>query len=257
MKDTAATYAIPDSPVRSLQDCTDEIQRLTGQLETLTRDTGQFTYIVTHDLQAPLRTIAGFLELLEKKYGATWDDTAKQYVAYAHKEALRMKAIIFALLEYSRLGTTIHEFETVDTNVILQEAKDDLAGLLENKKAVIKAGDMPVLHGSAKLLRQLFRHLLDNGIKFNESEQPEVIISAARKGKQWEICVSDNGIGIEPAFAEKIFVILRRLHADEKKYTGTGVGLAVAKKIVEMHGGTIRASPNANGGTSLYFTLCE
>jgi light-regulated signal transduction histidine kinase (bacteriophytochrome) len=232
-----------------------EVEMLKSKLDTLTKETNQFTYIITHDLQAPLRMVTGFLELLEKKYAAQLDEGARQYIEYAVKGSVKMKNLIFDLLEYSRLSSVVHEFEPVKLDEIVKELKEKKAKDIEDAGAIIVVNELPVVRGSQKLIAQLLGHLMDNALKYRKSDIPEIFISAEKKNKFWEIAVKDNGMGIDPAFFEKIFVIFKKLHTDEARYPGTGTGLAVCKKIAELHGGTIRVSSAVGEGSTFYFTL--
>lgn len=239
----------------TLTDTLSEVAALKEKLANLTKETNQFTYIITHDLQAPLRAVTGFLELLERRYADKLDDGARQFIAFALKESGRMKTLLFSLLEYSRLNTTDHKYEENDLNEIMFDVLKEHAAEIKTRNAVIQTGDLPVIKSCGKLIFQLFSHLLQNALKFCYKEQPEIHISAVDRNGRWEFCIRDNGIGIDPVFFEKIFVIFKRLHADETKYTGNGTGLAVCKKIVEMHGGTIWVESAPGKGSSFYFTI--
>jgi light-regulated signal transduction histidine kinase (bacteriophytochrome) len=232
-----------------------EVDILRSRLAELTRETNQFTYIITHDLQAPLRMVAGFLELLEKKYGDKLDDGGKQYIEYAVKGSQKMKTLIFDLLEYSRLSSIVHEHEEIDMNELLKEVKDKMSPAIERTGAHIITEELPKVKGSRKQLSQLMEELLTNALKFNKSSVPQISIGAERTDEFWKISITDNGIGIDPAFFERIFIIFKRLHADESIYTGTGTGLAICKKIAELHGGTIQVSSEPGKGSTFYFKL--
>jgi light-regulated signal transduction histidine kinase (bacteriophytochrome) len=225
------------------------------QLETLTKEMNQFTYIVSHDLQAPLRMVTGFLELLEKKHGDKLDESGKQFIDYAVKGANKMKSLIFDLLEYSRLSSIINEYSEVDLNVILQESKEKIAPVIEVTKAILTNDNLPVVLADRKQMTQLFEHLLENALKYRSTSIPEINITVKEKNRYWEIAVSDNGIGIDPLFKEKIFIIFRRLHNDDSTYRGNGIGLAISKKIVELHSGTIWLDSAFGKGSTFLFTL--
>jgi light-regulated signal transduction histidine kinase (bacteriophytochrome) len=232
-----------------------EVDILKARLADLTKETNQFTYIITHDLQAPLRMVAGFLELLEKKYGDKLDDGGKQYIDYAVKGSQKMKTLIFDLLEYSRLSSIVQEYEEIDMNELLIQVKEKMSPEIGRIGAIIISGELPKIRGSRKQLSQLMEELLTNAIKFNNSDTPEISIGAERTDEYWKISVTDNGIGIDPAFFERIFIIFKRLHADESIYEGTGTGLAICKKIAELHGGTIQLSSAPGKGSTFYFKL--
>lgn len=229
-------------------------EELSSKLAELTKEMNQFTYIVSHDLQAPLRTVTGFLELLVKRYGDKLDDSAKQYIEYAVKGAAKMKDLVFDLLEYSRLNNALN-FAEVDLNAALEESKEKLSAAIEESRAVIRADKLPVITGDKKQIVQMLAHLLQNAIMFRSTAAPEIdVIVEEEKGKL-KIGVKDNGIGIDAAYHEKIFIIFRRLHTDEAKYPGTGTGLAVCKKIAALHGGTIWVESVIGKGSTFWVTL--
>lgn len=240
---------------QELENKNQDIEALGNKLAEQTKEMNQFTYIVSHDLQAPLRTVTGFLELLEKRYGDKLDDAAKQYIGHAVKGASKMKSLIFDLLEYSRLSSVVKEYEEVDLNVIREEVKEKLLPVIEETKALIRAEHLPTVRANKAQMEQLFYHLLGNALKFQTNGVPEIDITLKEENGQWVIGVKDNGIGIDPAFSEKIFIVFRRLHTDDSKYGGTGIGLALCKKITELHGGTIWVESAVGNGSTFYFTL--
>lgn len=230
-----------------------ELAALQKKLDGLVKETNQFTYIITHDLQAPLRMVTGFLELLEKKYADKLDAGAKQYIEHAVKGSSKMKALIFDLLEYSRLSSVTYEFDETDLNEVINETREKFISTIEEKGIQLRSDNLPVVRGNSKLLIQFFSHLVDNAIKFISNRSPEIIIDANRCANGWQISVTDNGIGIDPAHFEKIFVIFRKLHTEETGYGGTGTGLAICRKIAELHNGTIEVSSQPGKGS--IFTL--
>lgn len=232
-----------------------ELEKLSQNLEKQTAEMNQFTYIVSHDLQAPLRMVTGFLELLEKKYGDKLDESAKQYIDYSVKGSVKMKRLIFDLLEYSRLNTIEHETEDVDLNEILDNVKPKLVKQIEESGATIEYAALPVVSGYKKQIEQLLQHLLDNALKFRNGQKPVISISTREEENRWEIGIRDNGIGIDPAFADKIFQVFRRLHTDESVYKGTGIGLAICKKIIDIHQGKIWVKSAKNEGSTFIFSL--
>jgi light-regulated signal transduction histidine kinase (bacteriophytochrome) len=241
-----------------------ENEALTDKLDNIAKEMKQFTYIVSHDLQAPLRTITGFLELLEKRYADKLDDTAKQYIGFGIRGAAKMKDLVFDLLEYSRLSTVALEFSEIDLNIVLQEVKEKFAQVIQETGALLRSDHLPKVMADKKQMMQLFEHLLGNAIKFRSNAVPEITITLKQENAclperqgNWVFAISDNGIGIEPAFFEKIFIIFRKLNTDEVKYGGTGIGLAICKKILELHGGIIRVESEAGKGSTFYFTLPE
>ncbi|HWR32059.1 MAG TPA: ATP-binding protein, partial [Chitinophagaceae bacterium] len=237
MEEATTINGIKPAQVKDVEQLTKENSELKRQLDELSKEMNQFTYIVSHDLQAPLRTITGFMELLVNKYGDKLDDKAKQFIDYAVKGTSKMKNLIFDLLEYSRLNTSIKEKETIDLNEIMREVLEKYQAITENQEVVIHPAILPVVNASKKQMLQLIGHLVGNALKFRSDTKPEINISSQRDNDDWIICVKDNGIGIDSAFFEKIFIVFRRLYSDETKYPGTGIGLALCKKIAELHGG--------------------
>lgn len=229
-------------------------EELSCKLAELTKEMNQFSYIVSHDLQAPLRTVTGFLELLVKRYGDKLDDSGKQYIEYAVKGAAKMKDLVFDLLEYSRLNNAL-DFAEVDLNAALEESKEKLSAAIEESGAVIRAANLPVIKGDKKRIVQMLVHLLQNAIKFRGTAAPEIDVILEEEKGILKIGVKDNGIGIDAAYHEKIFIIFRRLHTDEVKYPGTGTGLAVCKKIAELHGGTMWVESEIGKGSTFWVTL--
>lgn len=232
-----------------------EIALLKTQLENLVRETNQFTYIITHDLQAPLRMVTGFLELLEKRYADKLDEGAKKYIEYSVKGTNKMKRLIFDLLEYSRLNSMKHDFEFVCLNEVVEEVLNKLSDIITSTGVDIRIGRLPVVWAERKLMIQIFTHLIDNAIKFRRTETPVISINAIKKSEKWEICISDNGIGIEPAFYEKIFIIFKKMHPEEAGYDGTGTGLAICKRIAELHNGNLNVESQPGTGSNFYLTI--
>lgn len=212
----------------------------TRDLERSNRDLEQFAYVASHDLQEPLRKVSSFCQLLQRRYGGQLDDRADQYIAFAVDGAQRMQALINDLLSFSRVGRTTSGFEPVALDAVARTAAGQLAAAVEDAGGeIVIPTDLPTVPGDPGLIQALLFNLFGNGLKFHRPDvAPVVRLSAERRGDEWEIAVSDNGIGIEPEFVDKIFVIFQRLHGREV-YGGTGIGLALAKKIVEFHGGRI------------------
>lgn len=231
-------------------------EALSNNLNELLKESNQFAYIVSHDLQAPLRMITGFLELLEKKYGDKLDASAKQYIDFAVKGAVKMKSLIFDLLDYSRLSSLPKEFVETDLNEVINEVNLKFSSVAEETNTRITISKLPVIIADKKQMFQMFHHLIGNALKFrSETVIPEINISAREENGKWLILVKDNGIGMDPAFSEKIFAVFRRLHSDESKYKGTGIGLAMCKKIAELHGGDIGVESEVGNGSCFFFTL--
>lgn len=231
------------------------------ELEIKNKELEQFAYIASHDLQEPLNTISSFIGMLEEDYGNNFDDVGKESMTFIKKASIRMKKLIDALLEYSRLGRS-RDYQNVDCNIVLQELKNDLTSILENTKAKVTIEKLPIVKGSEIELRLLFQNLISNGIKFRMPDTiPIIQISSKRindtenvsKGV-WQFMVKDNGIGIPKEHQERIFAIFQRLHSREE-YEGTGIGLAHCKKIVEAHGGKIWLESKQGIGSTFYFTI--
>lgn len=246
--------------VQTLNRRLDELnQRLENQTEELARsnaDLEQFAYVASHDLQEPLRKVSSFTELLAKRYQGQLDERADQYIFFAADGARRMVALINDLLAFSRVGriNTRESWKQLDGRAVLDQALQHLSDTIEEAGAHVTHDPMPTLVGEASLLVALFQNLVGNGVKFHGDDPPAVHIGVRRDGADWEFRVSDNGIGIDPAYADRIFVIFQRLHAKEA-YPGTGIGLALCKKIVEFHGGRIWLDPATTTDTAFCFTL--
>ena len=217
----------------------------------------QFAYVASHDLQEPLRKVASFCQLLEKRYGDQLDERGRQYIDFAVDGAKRLQVLINDLLTFSRVGRG-HEVRTeIPLSQPLDSAISALDTMIEDTGAVIDRPDeLPPVNGDATLLAMLWQNLVSNGIKFaREGEPPRVTITCAEApDSMWRICVADNGIGVAPEFSDKIFIIFQRLHGREA-YPGTGIGLALCKRIVEYHGGEISLDAAYSGGTRICFTL--
>lgn len=231
---------------------------LTEQAEELrrsNRDLEQFAYVASHDLQEPLRKIASFTQLLQKRYGGQMDERADQYIAFAVDGAKRMQQLIQDLLGFSRVGRVGGEVSDVDLGDALAAALDNLSESVAETGAVVTYDELPTVRGERPLLVQLFQNLVGNAVKFRDPSRPVTVhLSARRVGESWELECRDNGIGIDQQYAERVFVIFQRLHAKDI-YEGTGIGLSLCKKIVEFHGGRIWIEQPDGEGTSIHWTL--
>jgi len=239
---------------RLLQETNLTLERKALALEASNKELEQFAYVASHDLQEPLRTITNFMQLLVRKYETALPDEALQYVIVVVNAASRMKTLILDLLQYARIGQKADALEWVDCNELLETVSANFAGLCTD--ANILFSDMPTVKGIRPLLLQLFQNLIGNGLKYNKSQRPQVEISYVDKPAEWEFCLKDNGLGIEPQFYEKIFVIFQRLHSREE-FSGTGMGLAICRKIVEQHQGRIWVDSTPGEGSSFFFTLSK
>ena len=233
------------------------LQRRAEELARSNADLEQFAYVASHDLQEPLRKVASFCQLLEQRYGDQLDDRAHQYIAFAVDGAKRMQLLINDLLTFSRVGRTSEGFVPVDLSLVVSRAWEGLDAQVQQAGGELRldAGAAAQVLGDPSLLQMLLGNLLGNALKYRDPERPPVVqVSARREGGLLRVDVADNGIGIPAEYAEKVFVIFQRLHARED-YEGTGIGLALAKKIVEFHGGTIGLQPSPLGGACVSFTL--
>jgi signal transduction histidine kinase len=227
-----------------------ELLRSNAELE-------QFAYVASHDLQEPLRKVASFCQLLEKRYGDQLDERGRQYIDFAVDGAKRLQVLINDLLTFSRVGRADQARVRLPLDAPLDAAIAALQAAIEESGAVIeRSGPLPEVLGDTTLLTMLWQNLIGNGIKFRAPDRsPQIRITASGPSEDvWQFCVEDNGIGIPPEFAEKVFVIFQRLHARDA-YPGTGIGLAICKRIVEHHGGQIHLDTGHTGGTRICFTL--
>jgi light-regulated signal transduction histidine kinase (bacteriophytochrome) len=233
---------------------TAELVEQTKELERSNSDLQQFAYVASHDLQEPLRMVASFTQLLAKRYGEKLDDDAREFIHYAVDGATRMQTLISDLLNYSRVGTQGKPLVPADSAALVKRVLDTLQCGIEESGAVIVLDTLPWVMADPQQLGQLFQNLLANAIKFRREEPPQVRICADKIGKEWKISVQDNGIGISAEHIDRVFIIFQRLHT-KAEYPGTGIGLAICKKIVERHGGRIWIEPSAGGGTTVCFTI--
>lgn len=231
----------------ALAEKAEELARSNTELE-------HFAYIASHDLQEPLRMVASYVQLLARRYKGKLDAEADEFIGFAVDGATRMQALIHALLAYSRIGTKRKPFEPVDCDKIVAIAVKNLQLALEESQGSVTCGPLPTVTGDGIQLGQLFQNLIANALKFRGAESPKIHISAERKGAEWVFSCRDNGIGIDPQFSERIFVIFQRLHSKDE-YPGTGIGLALCKKIVERHGGRIWVESGEGKGSIFYFTM--
>jgi signal transduction histidine kinase len=243
-----AELAVSDHSRTQLDEQAAELRRSNAELE-------QFAYVASHDLQEPLRKVASFCQLLQRRYAGQLDERADQYIKFAVDGAQRMQTLINDLLAFSRVGRVHASHQTVDLEAALAGTVGDLSVAIEETGAEITHDPLPTVDGDPSQLGMLLHNLIGNAIKFHQpGSSPHIHISAEPDGPVWRMSVSDDGIGIEPQYAEKIFVIFQRLHTREA-YAGNGIGLAMCKKIVEFHGGAIALDPDHSPGTRFTFTL--
>ncbi|WP_247004213.1 PAS domain-containing sensor histidine kinase [Halosolutus gelatinilyticus] len=214
----------------------------------------QFAYAASHDLQEPLRMISSYLRLIEDRYAGDLDETGEEFIEFAVDGANRMREMIDGLLEYSRVETQGDPFEPVDLNAVLADVLADLQFRIEEHDAEITTEDLPDVRGDASQLRQLFQNLLENAIEYSGDEPPRVHVAAERSGSMWEVSVRDEGIGIDPEDQDRIFEVFQRLHTQDE-YTGTGIGLALSKRIVDRHDGEIQVDSEPGEGATFSVSL--
>lgn len=232
---------------KALEESITELARSNADLQ-------QFAYVASHDLKEPLRMVASYTQLLARRYKGKLDSDADEFIRYAVDGANRMQWLINDLLAYSRVTVQDKVFEEVDCNGVLEEVLSDLRVAVEESRAVVTHDSLPTVMADRVQLGQLFQNLIGNAIKFHGEEPPRVHVSAERQPDEWLFSVRDNGVGLDPEYAERIFVIFQRLH-NRGEYPGTGIGLAICKKIVERHGGRIWVVSQTGQGATFHFTL--
>ncbi|GEM_PF-1901320 len=231
----------------------EELKEKAEELRRSNQELERFAYVASHDLQEPLRMVSSYVGLLARRYKGKLDSDADEFINFAVDGATRMQRLINDLLTYSRVGTRGKEPVPTDSNEVLKRALTNLKVAIEEKNAEIECQPLPVVLADERQLEQLFQNLVGNALKFTRGK-PRVEVRAERVDGMWRFAVKDNGIGIDPKFSEKVFEIFQRLHTREE-YPGTGIGLAVCKKIVERHGGKIWFESEVGKGTTFFFTL--
>ena len=237
------------------RDITDR-KRAEEELIRSNEDLQQFAYVASHDLQEPLRNVASCLQLLDKKYKNNLDAKADQLIHYAVESSVRMKALILDLLAYSRVGTKGKPPKQTDCEQLLDQAVKNLRSAISEAGAVITHDPLPTIPADDAQLLQVFQNLIGNSIKFRRDEPPQIHVSAVKNKKEWVFTIKDNGIGIESRHLDRIFMIFQRLHK-RSQYGGTGIGLAIVKKVVERHNGRVWVESEFGGGTTFYFAISE
>lgn len=227
---------------------------LLSALKRSNQELEQFAYVASHDLQEPLRTVASYAELLSKRLEAQLDEKTRRYVHYVVDGCSRMQNLINDLLDFSRVGTRGTAFEPVDLGEVVGSARTNLSAAIAESGARIDSDGLPTVDGDVSQLTLVFQNLISNSIKFRGEESPHIVISTRPGPGEWLISVEDSGIGVDPKYAERIFTIFQRLHTRDE-YPGTGIGLAICRKIVERHGGRMWLDPEARKGSRFCFTL--
>ena len=231
-----------------------DLEKSVSELGRSNADLQQFAYVASHDLQEPLRMVSSYTQLLARRYQGRLDADADEFIAYAVDGATRMQRLIQDLLAYSRVSTGSQPFEPTPMGAVLSYAMDNLLSAITESQAIITHDRLPTVRGDAKQLAQVFQNLLSNAIKFHGDQPPRIHIAAQRKQDAWMFSVRDEGIGIDPQFAGRIFVIFQRLHT-RAEYPGTGIGLAICKKIIERHGGRMWVESEAGKGATFWFSI--
>jgi PAS domain S-box-containing protein len=232
----------------------EQLHHYTLELERSNQELQQFAYVASHDLQEPLRTVTSYMQLLQRRYRGSLDADADDFIGFAVDGVLRMRELLQGLLDYSRVGSQGKPFEPVAGDFVLEQALANLQVAIQESHATVQHTVLPMVWGDRTQLVQLFQNLIGNAIKFHDGRAPEVEVGAVRQGEQWELWVRDNGIGIESQYQERIFTIFQRLHTRDR-YPGTGIGLAVCKRIVERHGGRIWVESTPGEGSTFHFLL--
>jgi signal transduction histidine kinase len=230
------------------------LQKAAEKLRQSNQELEQFAYVASHDLQEPLRMVASFTQLLAEDYQGRLDTEADEYIHFVVDGANRMQQLINDLLEYSRVRTEGQPFEITDCEEVLDQVLANLRAAIEENRAVITHDPLPAIPADEGQMVQLLQNLISNAIKFRSAETPRIHVTAKLEGGEWVFSVKDNGIGIEPQFHQRIFVIFQRLHGREE-YPGTGIGLAICKRVVDRHGGRIWVESEPQKGATFYFTI--
>jgi len=231
-----------------------ELEEHSRKLQRSNAELQQFAYVASHDLQEPLRMVTAYLSLIEKRYGNRLDGNAREYMDYAIEGGLRAKDLVRDLLEISRIESQAKPMTVTDMNGVMDTVSSNLSVQIAEEHATVSHDQMPNVIADEAQMTILLQNLISNGIKFHGDGNPRVHVSCENKNDRWLFAVEDNGIGIDPQFKDKIFVIFQRLHSRDE-YEGTGIGLAIAKKIVERHGGRIWFESLAGEGTTFFFTI--
>lgn len=231
-----------------------ELKKLSDELARSNTDLKDFAYVASHDLKKPLQSIEGFVKLLGRRYKGKLDAKADEFIEYIGSGVKRMQMLIKDLLEYSQIGAKGKKFKPTDCSGVVEKAVGNLQVAIEERNAVVTYDELPTVMIDTPQMISLFQNLIDNAIKFCGKEAPRIHISAERKGDEWVFSIRDNGIGIDPNDSERIFEMFQRLHG-RTDYPGTGIGLALCKRIIEGHGGRIWVESKTGKGSTFYFTM--
>jgi PAS domain S-box-containing protein len=242
------------SDISERRKAADDLKRVNEELRQSYIEIEQFAHVASHDLQEPLRMVTSYLQLIERRYNDRLDEDGREFIHFAVDGARRMKALIKDLLDFSRTGTDATNRQAVDTRVLLDNALSNLKTAIDESSAQITSDPLPVVAVDPVLFTQVFQNLIANAIKFQKDTAPRIHVSVERRPREWVFSVKDNGIGIEPHHRDRIFLIFERLHTTEQ-YSGSGIGLAITRKIVERHGGRIWVESQPGGGSTFHFSI--
>jgi signal transduction histidine kinase len=246
-------YELQDS-LTQLKHTRDELEQKSQDLARSNIDLQQFAYAASHDLQAPLRGVEGFVNLFSRRYKGKLDTKADEFIEFIIDGVKRMQVLIKDLLEYSQIGAKEIHWKPMESELAVTQALANLKTAIEESSAIVTYENLPRIMGDSSQMSSLFQNLIGNAIKYRKEEPPKIHITAERKGDEWLFSVNDNGIGIDPNNSDRIFVVFQRLHTREE-YEGTGIGLAICKRIVERHKGNIRIASEPGKGSTFYFTI--
>jgi hypothetical protein len=242
--------------LQQIRQSNEELQERAAELAEVNAQLEQFAYVASHDLQEPLRMVTSYLQLVEKRYKDKLDADAEEFIGYAVDGAARMKRMINDLLAYSRVTTRGQPLASTNCENSLAQTLSNLEVAIKDNSVLITQDPLPTVMADGTQLMIVFQNLIENAIKFHADRQPHIHISAERKEDEWLFSVQDNGIGIAPEYSERVFAIFSRLHP-HTKYPGTGIGLAICKRVLERHGGRIWVESQLGEGTTIFFTLPE
>ena len=248
----AFTAIMRDITARKLDE--EKLKKTLLNLERSNAELVQFAYIASHDLQEPLRMVSSFVQLLARRYAGKFDADADEFIRNAVDGTTRMQEMINALLEFSRVGSNVKPFVSVDYSVVFDQTVNNMKVAIEESGALITHDKLPTVIADELQMVQLLQNLIGNSIKFTNNGPPRIHVSAAKQDSEWVFSVHDNGIGIEPEYFERIFTIFQRLHS-KAEYSGSGIGLSICKKIIERHGGRIWIESQTGKGSTFYFSL--
>lgn len=240
--------------VTELQQAQIRLERYAQNLERSNVDLQQFAYVASHDLQEPLRAVSSYCQLIEKNYTEQLDERALRWLQFVVNGARRMQTLVRDLLTYARVDNKAESWIAVDSDSACRQAVDNLSQAIKESEAEVVIGKLPTVWADATQLEALFQNLISNAVKFRAERRPRVSIAAERIGQEWQFTVRDNGIGIKPEFHERVFEIFKRLESQDR-YSGTGIGLAICKRIVERYGGRIWVESQFGQGSTFFFTL--